>query len=425
MQACAFLVIAVIATGCDRAQLLAPTTSTITVSAATQVLQLSGNTEVTAFVLEQAGTPVQNGTVVRFTTTLGRLDPVEAQTRNDLAATRFYAGESSGAAQVRATSGGALGAGGTATTPGAGNVVTITIGAAAAARLSLTATPSSVSSSGGTSQITATVFDGSGNALSNIPVSFSTDAGTLSASSASTGIAGQATITLTTNRTAKVTARAGVTGTGTSAPPAATADVTVSVNVQGTATLTCSGIAAAAASCSQLIGATVTFTAIRTVTANAAPVTSARLEFGEGPSVALGTLASSATVNHVYQSAGTYTATLTATDANGETSTASVTVVITARPTLTATLAATPGTSVATVGNTTSFTATVTPATGGADMVESYTWHFGDDSDDVTTSGNITTHVYRTNGPKVATVTVRTTDGRTATARAEFIISGI
>jgi PKD repeat protein len=57
-------------------------------------------------------------------------------------------------------------------------------------------------------------------------------------------------------------------------------------------------------------------------------------------------------------------------------------------------------------------------------MVESFTWDFGDDTT-ATTSGNTTTHVYRTNGPKTATVTVKTTDGRTATARAEFIVTGI
>ena len=38
-----------------------------------------------AFVAEAGGTPVQNGTTVRFTTNLGRVDPVEAQTRNGMA----------------------------------------------------------------------------------------------------------------------------------------------------------------------------------------------------------------------------------------------------------------------------------------------------------------------------------------------------
>ena len=78
---------AVMAVACDRVQLLAPTNSTITVTAPNRVLPLGGSTEVTAFVLEQAGTPVQNGTVVRFTATLGSISPTETETRNGLAIT--------------------------------------------------------------------------------------------------------------------------------------------------------------------------------------------------------------------------------------------------------------------------------------------------------------------------------------------------
>src|ERR687892_331811 len=76
------IVLAVLAAACDKAQLLAPTKSTITLSAATRVLPSNGTTPITAAVLEQAGTPVQNGTTVRFTTTLGHVDPVEVETVN-------------------------------------------------------------------------------------------------------------------------------------------------------------------------------------------------------------------------------------------------------------------------------------------------------------------------------------------------------
>ena len=407
---------------CDHAQLLAPTASTITVSAGTRTLGLGGTTEVTAFVIEQAGTPVQNGTTVRFSTSLGSVNPVEAQTRNGLAITTFFAGNISGVADVTAVSGGA---GGTSSSNGTGspatstNVVQITIGAANASRVAVTASPGSVSSNGGSSQITATVLDSSGNALSGVPVFFSSTAGTLSSSSATSDSNGRASVTLNTNREAEVSVRVG------SGADARTATITVRVNVQGTVTLTCQGSGtAAASSCSQIAGQAVTFTASRGTTTGAASISSSRLDFGDGSSASLGSLASPTTVNHTYSNNGTYTATLTATDANGETSSTSVTVTISARPPLGVSLAATPGTSQPGVGNTTSFTATVTPPTGGADMVESYTWDFGDGST-ATTSGNTTTHVYRSNGAKTATVTVRTTDGRTATGRAEFIISGI
>jgi hypothetical protein len=58
--------LAVLGTACDKAQLLAPTQSTITLSAPTRVLPSNGTTPVTAAVIEQAGTPVHNGTTVRF-----------------------------------------------------------------------------------------------------------------------------------------------------------------------------------------------------------------------------------------------------------------------------------------------------------------------------------------------------------------------
>src|SRR5688500_10023640 len=86
---------AMLAGACDKAQLLAPTRSTITISAQTQILANGGTTEITAYVIEQAGTPVQNGTNVRFTTTLGTIAPENAQTRNGLARAVFSAGAGS------------------------------------------------------------------------------------------------------------------------------------------------------------------------------------------------------------------------------------------------------------------------------------------------------------------------------------------
>jgi adhesin/invasin len=186
--------VALATAACDRAQLLAPTQSTISVSAATRVLALGASTDVTAFVVEQAGTPVQNGTTVRFTTTMGRVDPVEVQTTNGLAITRFFAGTTSGVAEIRATSGAARGGDDEL------NVVEITIGAAAANRVTVTASPGSVPSAGGSSEITATALDESGNPIVGVPVTFSSTAGTLSASSADTDQSGRATVALTTTR---------------------------------------------------------------------------------------------------------------------------------------------------------------------------------------------------------------------------------
>jgi len=106
---------AIVAGGCASVPLLAPTASTISMSAPIGVLPVGGSTEIQAFVAESGGTPVQNGTTVRFSTNLGTVNPVETQTRNGVAVTTFT-GTTSGTAEIRATSG-ATGAGGTTTPP--------------------------------------------------------------------------------------------------------------------------------------------------------------------------------------------------------------------------------------------------------------------------------------------------------------------
>jgi len=74
-------------------------------------------------------------------------------------------------------------------------------------------------------------------------------------------------------------------------------------------------------------------------------------------------------------------------------------------PQLLVTLAAATGTAVVGVGQPVTLTATVRPATDGADVVSSYAWTFGD-STTAETDGNITTHVYTSNGAKTATAVV-------------------
>jgi len=120
-----FLVIAAVsvaaASACDKVPLTAPVASTISVSASSTSLLPGATTEVVAVVTEEAGTPVHNGTLVRFSTTSGRVDPEEATTRDGVARTTFTAGSAAGTAKVTAISGAAV-AGDPA------NTVEITIG---------------------------------------------------------------------------------------------------------------------------------------------------------------------------------------------------------------------------------------------------------------------------------------------------------
>src|SRR3954471_14707979 len=89
---------------CDKVPLLAPTGSVITLFPATTTVPLNGQVTITATVIENGvssggtgtgsgsrtstssrsgnGTPVQNGTLVTFTTSIGRIEPSEARTHN-------------------------------------------------------------------------------------------------------------------------------------------------------------------------------------------------------------------------------------------------------------------------------------------------------------------------------------------------------
>ncbi len=67
---------------CDKVPLTAPTESTISLFATASSISATGSTDIVATVIESAGTPVQNGTVVTFTTTLGRIEPLDARTQN-------------------------------------------------------------------------------------------------------------------------------------------------------------------------------------------------------------------------------------------------------------------------------------------------------------------------------------------------------
>jgi PKD repeat protein len=157
----------------------------------------------------------------------------------------------------------------------------------------------------------------------------------------------------------------------------------------------------------------------------------ATIDFGDGTSQSLGNLAGGTlTATHTYEGPSgttnrTYTATVLANDINGESAAVSTTVVLTPRSRqLNVAVTATPGTAVIGVGQPVNFEATVTPTTGGADMVQTYRWQFGDGTEEETTSNRIT-HVYKANGVNTVTVTVTTTDGRTASATTQFITSGI
>ena len=379
---------------CDKMPLSAPTESTITLYASNTTVGLNGSVDITATVIESAGTPVQNGTVVTFTTTLGTIEPNEARTNNGKATVKLLAGTRSGTAEVRAFSGGTS----------SGDPLTVTVGAAAAGKVELLANPSALPASGGVVQLTAVVSDTAGNRLSSVPVTFTTDAGVLATTSATTDGNGEARSSLSTTAKARVTAS--VVG-GTTTSLTATLDIPVRVGPTVEISVPASNL---------VPGLPATFSV--TVSAGGAAVRSAVIEFGDGGRQSLSTSGTSS-VTHVYSSSGTYIVTAEATDTAGESAMATASVSV--QPVVvTVSLIVLPTTVTTTTPAEFSASATTTPA--GA-TIERYEWNFGDGSLR-TTSGSNTSHLYTAGGGRRYVVSVRavTTSGASGTAQREIVV---
>ena len=287
-----------VAVGCDKVPLTAPGNSTLTL---TTGITPDGYTEVIATVLEEAGTPVQDGTTVRFSSSLGRMDPAEAQTRNSMARSKFVSEGDSGQATITVSSG-------TATAN-----MSFSIGLALVDTVSVRSSAGSVPATGGTVTVTARVTTASGAPFGGVPVTFSTTAGTLSSGREVTDGNGEASTRLTTDAAATVTATAG-TKSGTVAiarqdpvpvPLITLAGVGTNVPGGGTAQLW-------------------TFTATVTNTAQTNPPVRFEWSFGDGTTAET----NGASTTHAYTVEKTvYTVTVRAILANGSSISASTDIV--------------------------------------------------------------------------------------------------
>lgn len=293
ISAC-LLAVAVATSACDKAPLLAPGGTVIYLTAASSSVSANGTVDIIAVLVEQgttdssdststsaSGTPVHNGTLVSFTTNIGRIEPAEAQTQNGRVVVKFIGDGRSGAATILAYSGSAR------------SEIVLRVGGAAAERIVLSATP--LSSSGGTSTVTAKVEDTSGNPLGGVAVQFSATAGSLSATSAVTNDAGVATVTLTTTSESAVTATVG----------SKTASVTVTPATRSGLTITPPTTITASSPAVFTIGVT-----------SGSNIKNVRVNWGDGSSTNLGAISSSTPVQHTYGRGGSYTVTATATMAD-------------------------------------------------------------------------------------------------------------
>jgi hypothetical protein len=365
---------------CDKVPLLAPTGSVITLIPSSLTVPNNSQVQIIATVIEHGaasggsgagnvstpssgGTPVQNGTLVTFTTTLGRIEPAEARTHNGQVTVTLYTGSESGSPTITAYSGGA-----TSTN------TDIKIGAAAAKTVNIAAAPSTLGSAGGTSTITASVINEAGGGVSGVPVTFTTDQGTLSASTVTTDASGNASTQLTTSATAKVSATS---GTVTTANP-----VTVTVSPAAISSFSANPPATTA-------GVPVSFTVTPNTNAN---VQNVHVEFGDGSGTDLGAISSASSAQHAYCSPGTYTATATATSATGGSGSLSTQVIIGALPL-----------TLANSGNTVSSPITFTASGVGSAQVSQYTWTTSEGTTR-DTSAPQTTFTFNTRGQKTVRI---------------------
>ena len=144
-----------------------------------------------------------------------------------------------------------------------------------------------------------------------------------------------------------------------------------------------------------------------------AVIQSVVMDYGDGTTQPLGAITgTSIALHHVYVASGTFTATLTATDSNGGVGKSATSVFVQNATPLAVTLTSS---QVSSGANTTvSFTATVVGL--GNAVVVNYHWVFGGSNGTADTSNNQQSRIYPGgSGPITVSVTITTSDGRTAT----------
>lgn len=393
---------------CSKVPLLAPSGSTITLTAAATALPLNGSAQIIAQVLEAAGTPPQDGTLIVFTTSLGSVQPPQAETKGGRVTVTFNAGTTSGTATITASSGGASASG--------ANAVKIAVGAAAVGSVRVDANPSVISSSGGTSAITASTFDINGNLMASIPVSFATDAGAVAPAVAISDANGKAQTTLTTTKVAKVTATAGIStssGTGTGATGTSPQSATVTVTVNAAPSITVGSPSPATPS----VGQSVTFPLTYTADPNGSPIQNVTVDFGDG-SRATTYPGKPASVSHTYTSIGSYSIRATATDALGDTATASGSVNVGALASVTV---GTPSPASPSVGQAVTFPLTFSSTSSPIQRVAA---DFGDGTAAVTYTGtpSSVSHTYTVSGTFAMRVTAFDAFGNTSVGGTSILV---
>jgi hypothetical protein len=277
---------------CQRPAPLAPSGAFIVLTSSVTALPLNGSTEIVAQITGSFVSPPQRGTLVSFATTLGAIEPAQAETDGTgRVAVRYRAGSASGTATITAVSGGAG--------VDEAGAIRIAVGSAAVGRVVISA--DALGAGGGTVKILVLVVDINGTPMRDTTVTLATTAGSLSQNVVTTNASGSAEAFLTTSLPATITAIAGT--------QAATATVTFVTRPQPSVS-----IVLAEGSGDPRVNATTTF-AITASPTSSSVITSTAVNFGDGTSTTLAGSVSS--VQHVYTASGTFAVTASVVDSSG------------------------------------------------------------------------------------------------------------
>jgi hypothetical protein len=188
-----------LALGCSKATPTAPSGATLAITANPSRIDLNGTSNITVFGQKPNGSPLDSGTVIRFSTDKGTIDAI-ATISNGQASALLHADGTSGTATVSAATGSGsttTGGMGGPTTSGTAATIKVLIGPAhTTGSIQLQATPTSIGNTANASiTLLAVVRDEEGQPLPGAQIDFQTDLGTLASKGAlvTTDASGQAT----------------------------------------------------------------------------------------------------------------------------------------------------------------------------------------------------------------------------------------
>lgn len=182
----ALAILGLCALGCGEGTPIAPSSAVLTLSANPSEIPLDGISVLSISAVRSTGVPVNPGTEIVLTTTLGSVPTIVTTDDRGLAIAHLTGGRQSGSATVTAASGGASAV-----------TTTVEIGDNPTS-LNLTANPTRFSFTGGRVRLSLAVLDADGQPLPGVSVLFSASAGQLESGGSlkRTNAAGQAADTL-------------------------------------------------------------------------------------------------------------------------------------------------------------------------------------------------------------------------------------